>query len=80
MNTSPKVKASTAAALAASVVVTFLLTLVPGLRDQSAIVKAIADLVLSGVSALFVYAAGWMKVAYYWADAYVQSHEASRLP
>lgn len=74
MGTSPKVKASTGAALLATVVVTFLMTLVPGLKDQDAIVKAVADLVLSGISALFVYGAGWYKLAVGWADGYVRAH------
>ena len=76
-NVSPKVKASSLAALISALVVTYVLTKFPVLVGHSDVLTVVVDGVVTSAASL---TAGYYKRAVGWATKYVQDHEASKAP
>lgn len=69
---SPKVTAQSAGTLIAAVIVTFIVTKVPGLRDLS---EPTSALIVAVVATVVGWISGYVKSAVGWADRYVQDHQ-----
>lgn len=71
----PKVKAGGVSALLAAVIVTFILTYAPGLKELS---DPLSALIVGALTVAAGTVAGYLKKAEDWAVKYVADHKASR--